>query len=187
MYYSLTTFLFLATASVASARGINCTGSDFSGKATIEVQIPGSMKAQIQNFSIGLNVSLKVHRADWNDKTLYYVDKKTHGKKFQLFINDDLDTPKALALSWELVKDESVSPEDKRATLLDFDKVFGLKLREVKKDTTKIPENVRKLAEEREQARKDKAWDKADALRLEIESLGYEVKDEANGFVIRSI
>jgi hypothetical protein len=42
--------------------------------------------------------------------------------KFIERINDDLDTPGALAVIWEMIKDKSLSPEDLVAGLLDFDR-----------------------------------------------------------------
>ena len=51
-----------------------------------------------------------------------------------------------------------------------------------------IPIEVTALAEAREEARKNKEWDKADALRLEIEQRGYEIKDGSGGkFVINKV
>jgi cysteinyl-tRNA synthetase len=98
---------------------------------------------------------------------------------FISYMDNDLDTPKALALIWEIVKDPTIAPEDKRATILDFDTVFGLGLADVSEEV--IPEEITRLAEEREQARKEKEWQKSDDLRAQIESLGYEVKDTENG------
>ena len=40
----------------------------------------------------------------------------------------DFNTAQALAVLWTLAKDKEVKPEDKRATILDFDKVLGLGL-----------------------------------------------------------
>ena len=48
--------------------------------------------------------------------------------KFTQAINDDLDTPKALAIIWEILKDTSLSPEDKKSTILDFDNELGLEI-----------------------------------------------------------
>jgi cysteinyl-tRNA synthetase len=103
-------------------------------------------------------------------------------KKFKEHLEDDLDTPRALSLLWDLVKDESVSPSDKKATILDFDKVLGLGFENLKKDI--IPEEITKLAEEREGARKNKDWKKSDELRNKIISLGYDIEDNESGFKI---
>ncbi|KKR65203.1 MAG: Cysteine-tRNA ligase [Parcubacteria group bacterium GW2011_GWF1_40_5] len=50
-----------------------------------------------------------------------------------------------------------------------------------------IPEEVLKLVEEREQARKEKDFKKSDELRGKINSLGYEIKDTAEGQKISKI
>ena len=49
--------------------------------------------------------------------------------KFVEKLENDLNTPKALAVLWMLVKDKDISPENKLATILDFDKVLGLGLK----------------------------------------------------------
>jgi len=105
--------------------------------------------------------------------------------KFLEYINDDLDTPKALVLLWDLIKDEKVSSADKKATVLDFDKVLGLGFENLKEE--KIPEEVLKLVKEREEARKNKDFKKSDKLRNEINSLGYEIKDNSENYKIEKI
>ncbi len=94
---------------------------------------------------------------------------------FNLFINDDLNTPKALALTWDILKDENMSERDKKATILDFDKVLGLELDKI--ETFEVPENVRALVKERDLARANKDFTKSDELRAKITELGYEIKD----------
>lgn len=47
-----------------------------------------------------------------------------------------------------------------------------------------VPENVLQLAEKRWQAKKDKNWAEADALRAQIDALGYSVKDTKDGYTI---
>ncbi len=100
-------------------------------------------------------------------------------EKFKAGIENDLGTPTALAVVWELVKDNAIAPEDKRTTLLDFDRVLGFGLTDRKKEI--IPEQVQKLADEREMARQEKNWARADELRKEIEDNGYTVKDSEIG------
>lgn len=105
--------------------------------------------------------------------------------RFIEYINNDLDTAQGIALIWEIVKDGEYSNADKRATILDFDRVLGLKL-DFRTDMTveTIPEEIKVLAQAREEARKNKEWDKADALRQEIESRGFEIQDSSNGMKI---
>ena len=66
--------------------------------------------------------------------------------KFKEYIGDDLDTPRALTLLWDLLKDDAISNADKKATILNFDKVLGLGFDLIKEDI--IPNDIEKLAEE---------------------------------------
>ncbi len=59
-------------------------------------------------------------------------------------------------LLWEFVKDESVPDKDKKATMLDFDKVLGLGLATYKYEPTVIPKEILGLVKEREKARESK-------------------------------
>jgi len=103
-------------------------------------------------------------------------------QKFHQFINDDLDTPKALALVWDLIKDQNVSEADKGATILDFDRVFGLNLEKLSEPADfEIPAEISRLADEREAARQNKDWKKADELRDQIRRLGFEISDTESG------
>lgn len=104
---------------------------------------------------------------------------KEYQQKFQEHLFDDLDTPRALTVLWDVLKDESLSSADKKATVLDFDKVLGLGFVNLKEDV--IPEEVAKLVKDREEARKSKNFEKSDELRKKINTLGYEVKDTGDG------
>ncbi len=103
-------------------------------------------------------------------------------ERFLSFVNDNLDTARAVALVWDLLRDENITEEDKKATVLDFDRVLGLRLGE--KEEFEIPEVVSLLIEKRDKAREDKDFKTSDKLRDEIESLGFEVKDTENGTVV---
>jgi cysteinyl-tRNA synthetase len=119
-------------------------------------------------------------------------------EKFHEMINDDLDTPKALALLWELVKDENIKKEDKRATILHFDQILGLGLARNKRTIQKIlslkvvsakdlPEEIQNMLEEREKARKENNWEKADRIRDEIQKQGYRLEDSEKGPKIEKV
>jgi len=100
-------------------------------------------------------------------------------------INDDLNTPKALAVAWDVLKEENITDKDKHSLLLKFDKVLGLNLKALKKEKLKIPAEVKKLAELRLVARNNKDWKKADELRGRIKELGYVVGDTKDGYEIK--
>ena len=104
---------------------------------------------------------------------------KEYQHKFKEYIEDDLDTPRALSLLWDVFKDENISNVDKKATILDFDKVFGLGFEKLKEE--KIPEEIEKLGEKREQERKNQKWERADEIRKEIENSGYYIDDSTSG------
>ena len=112
------------------------------------------------------------------------VDKE-YQEKFKEFVFDDLDTPRALSLLWDVLKDEKISNANKKATILDFDKVLGLDFANLKEE--KISEAILKLVEEREEVRKNKDFKKSDELRKKINSLGYEIKDKNSGYKINKI
>jgi cysteinyl-tRNA synthetase len=134
-------------------------------------------------------VKLINHFIEWRQFPLG-TENADYIERFEDFINDDLDTPKALALTWELVKDKNVTPGDKSATLLKFDSVFGFNLSAMpipKTEAEEIPPEITVLAEEREKARQNKDWKLADAIRAEITSRGYEVKDTEKGFDLTAL
>ena len=100
-------------------------------------------------------------------------------------MDNNLDTPKAITILWDLVRDTTLSKEDRKATLLDFDNIFGFDLDKIKEEI--IPEEIKNLADEREKARQEKNWTKGDELREKINLLGYEVKDTDSGSKISKI
>ena len=99
-------------------------------------------------------------------------------------MEDDLSTPKAIAIIWKMVKGE-YKKEDVKATLLELDKILGLKLTEKKE--VKVPEAVTKMVEERNKAKKEKNWAVADRLREEIKKKGYLVEDTKDDCKIKKI
>jgi len=144
----------------------------------------------------GSNTALKkLHRLFVDELSVQSGEiNEEYRKKFHAFINDDLDTPKAIALLWELVKDDSVSLESKRTTLLNFDSVLGLGLSESDESLTQllrgtaqkleisdVSKKVQKLIDDREKARDEKDFDTADSLRDKIEKEGYEIEDKETG------
>ena len=103
------------------------------------------------------------------------VDDK-YKKEFSEKIADDINIPQALATLFDMLKSD-ISPADKLATALDFDKVLGLDLKNNIKKEEKLTDDVEKLMSQRHMARETKNWVKSDELRDKIKALGYEVKD----------
>ncbi len=113
------------------------------------------------------------------------VTSENYKNKLIEVMDEDLNTPQALALLWELVHDGNISNADKRATLLDFDKVFGFGLDGLKVEL--IPEDILNLSTKREEAKKSKDWVTSDMIREEISSLGYKIEDTSTGPKISKI
>ena len=119
-------------------------------------------------------------------------DKTDEGfvQDFELAMNDDLNTPKAISILFEIVKKINVENDYliKRRlvkTLKKLTNIFGL-LNEKPElffqygsdvDTQLIEEMILK----RNQARRDKDFDKADEIREELKSLGIILDDKADG------
>lgn len=122
----------------------------------------------------------QTQRTTLSNEKLKEIDN--YRQRFANFISNDFQIPQALALTWEMLK-SNIPPSDKLDLLFQFDQVFGLKLSEVAEE--KIPEEILKLAEEREQARKEKDFKKADELREEIKKGGFLIEDTSKGFVVR--
>jgi cysteinyl-tRNA synthetase len=100
-------------------------------------------------------------------------------EKYEEFVNeisDDVNTAKGLAVVWSIAKDKNLTAEQKAMTILECDKVLGLKLD--KQDSVKIPNQVLELGEKRKEARINKDWALSDQIRDQINLLGFEVIDK---------
>jgi cysteinyl-tRNA synthetase len=104
--------------------------------------------------------------------------------QFTAQVNDDLNTPRALALAWDVLR--GTLPDGvKRATLARFDDVFGLGLAGWQPPQEDVPADVRALAQARAAARKAKDWAEADRLRGEIHAAGWAMEDRADGYSLK--
>lgn len=102
-----------------------------------------------------------------------------YAEKFRERVNDDLDTPGALALTWQMLADETLTATAKKELLMKFDRVLGLGLSKIK--LIIVPAHVKNLAQEREIARQNKDWGRADELREQIAKKGWLVEDTPQG------
>jgi cysteinyl-tRNA synthetase len=111
------------------------------------------------------------------------VDEETL-EHFRSQINDDLNMPRGLAVVWELVR-SSLPAATKKATLLIMDQVLGLRLAEWAPEEEEAPEQILEMLAARQQARKEKRWAEADALRNQVIEAGYDIEDTAQGPRVR--
>ncbi len=108
-------------------------------------------------------------------------------QRFFELMEDDLKTPEAVSIIWEVMKSNIPGP-DKYDLIIEFDEVLGLGLRKVVAEAV-APQNqtvkqselapeLQKLLTERDAARKAKNWQLADELRTKILEQGYDVTDD---------
>jgi cysteinyl-tRNA synthetase len=115
------------------------------------------------------------------------VEKAAAAKqKFCTAMDDDLNTPDALAALFDLVKEINIlSAEADKASLetaaAAFDELTGVLglLYGRKKD--EVPAEVTELVAKRAEAKKAKNWAEADAIRAQLTEMGWAVKDTAQG------
>lgn len=98
---------------------------------------------------------------------------------FKNALADDLNTSLALTTLFDTLKAEDINNNTKLYLVGEFDKVLSLDL--LKEDEVEIPEDIKKLVEDRNNAKKDKNYQKADEIRALIEEKGYLIKDTREG------
>jgi cysteinyl-tRNA synthetase len=77
----------------------------------------------------------------------------------------------------------NIPSPDKLDLLYEFDQVFGLKLSEVEEQT--IPQDIIDIANQRQQSKLEKNFQKSDELRKLISEKGYEIRDVAGGYELK--
>lgn len=117
---------------------------------------------------------------------------KEYEERFLAYINDDMNMPGAMSVVWEIARNvkKSIKFAD---LLLKFDKVLGLDMKNAEKylvkfkqnDSEELPAEIKKLVEERKNARAEKNWAKSDEIRDKIISLGYSIKDTKDGIIVK--
>jgi cysteinyl-tRNA synthetase len=104
-------------------------------------------------------------------------------------LRDDLETPKALGALYTAAAEvdrkrrQGMKAEEAAEELAGMDRILGvLGVAPYFEKDVEVPEEVRKLAEAREAARKAKEWKESDRLRDELVKVGWEVRDGAGGW-----
>ncbi len=121
-------------------------------------------------------------------KDLVISDHKYY-QKFFGYLENNLDTPKAVSVLWQVANDEKLDDEVKLALLYSFDEILQLQLKQAKEvlegikgdSEVTLTTEVKELLKQRQQARIDKDWKKADSLRELLLTKGYRVKDSEDG------
>jgi cysteinyl-tRNA synthetase len=113
-------------------------------------------------------------------------------KNFDRALEDDLNTPRALAELWGLLRDNSVEPEEALAAAFDMDKVLGLDLagaasgggqgqKEEKEGEPGFAVEIEGLIAQRAEAKKAKNYALADEIRSALKERGVLLTDSPEG------
>jgi cysteinyl-tRNA synthetase len=116
---------------------------------------------------------------------------ETVKEEFEAAMDDDLNITAALAAIFTFIREinklvETISKKDAeevKSTLLKFDSVLGVM--DYKKE--EIPAEIKSLAEERLNARKEKNWKRSDELREEIKKKGFTMDDKPDGYILKRL
>lgn len=115
-----------------------------------------------------------------------------HAKRFFTAMDDDFNTPAAVAAVFTLMRSanpliekKSLSAASAKAILLlikDVERIIGVPITNT--ISTRIPQAITALAQERNTLRKQGKWAEADMVRARIFEQGYVIKDTKEGFEI---
>ena len=126
---------------------------------------------------------------------IYDLSDSEWMRRFQEAMEEDLDTPRALAIMHEMLS-LSESSEIKVSHLIKMDDWLGLGFAQDIKKTTYLSENEMRnifidgcslfdLASRRNSSRGEKNWRVSDSIRDQIGKAGYEVEDNPAGMLIK--
>ncbi len=150
------------------------------------VELLNSCKASLERlYTCRDNLDFLIKNAKGESNLL--AEKAAAAKvKFNTAMDDDLNTPDALAAVFELVKDintlgADASGDALKAAAATFDELTGVLGLLYNRKTDEIPAEVMDLVNQRAEAKKAKDWPTADALRAKITEMGYVVEDTPQG------
>jgi cysteinyl-tRNA synthetase len=101
--------------------------------------------------------------------------------RFREAICEDLAIPRALDLTWRMVRDPALSARERASLLVEFDQVLGLGLGMWPERARAIPPEIEAEALWRQDLRRLKRFREADAARDGMEARGFEVRDTGSG------
>jgi len=109
-----------------------------------------------------------------------------HVAAFWEALADDLASPRAVAALWDALRDDDLGPAERWALLADVDRALGLGLAaaadpDVVAEATGTDERIDALLAERQVARAERNFVRADEIRDELVAENVIVTDTADG------
>lgn len=117
------------------------------------------------------------------------IAESSEERRMIAVLRDDLATPAAIALLWDTLRSEDLSPAVKLGVLTAADPILGLQLLTPPSvsgplATVDLPQDIQQLLLERDAARAAKDYKRSDEIRDDLEYRGYRVDDGASGVVV---
>jgi cysteinyl-tRNA synthetase len=129
---------------------------------------------------------LRRHVAEWGEPAAELgAAAKDFDARFREAVASDLDMPSAVRTVNDLDHSTEVPSDEKHALLLSWDHVLGLDLEREARTRWEPSEEIRRLVAERDEARAAKDYARSDELRDELQAMGLEVMDAAEGTTVR--
>ena len=113
--------------------------------------------------------------------------------EFSNAMNDDLNTPQALAIFFEWMKYESKKIKDNSlsskeiSAAWNFLKIFNSIFDFVKIDSLIIPDKIKDMLNKRKKARQERDWILSDKIRISLKTAGWSVDDTPEGQKLKKI
>lgn len=153
-----------------------CLGAHYRTQLEFSYESMDSATKSLKNLrSIACQVKKQAGVASQSEKS------KTWKDKFTAAMQDDLNAPKALAITWEVARASDMTPAEKLDVLEFAETILALDLFREDIEIVTIPAEIEQLLEARKQARATKDWKKSDEIRDAIAQKGYIVKDTPKG------
>ncbi len=138
----------------------------------------GAYKALEKLFNI-----LESHKLIGENQELQqkFVDQFVNEAK--VYLESELNLAGFVSVIWSVLNKMEINIHTQDEIVLELNKVLGLKLESKPNilEDIEIPVNVKNIIDQRQLARDQKDFAKSDELRIQIEALGYELKDTPEG------
>lgn len=118
-----------------------------------------------------------------NDEKIHEDKIKNYKDKFSEEISDDLNLPNAFTVLFHVIKDDTLNNSEKIVIIEDFDTVFSLQLvNKVNGERNDADDKwIQQLISERNDARGNKDWKRADEIRETLLKNNIELIDSKEG------
>lgn len=108
------------------------------------------------------------------------IESSAYLDQFKEALSDDLNTANALTAIYSVLKDQTLQSGEKRSAIEKMDEVLGLELFQVEEHSLDV-ETIEALIQERNEAKLNKNWARADEIRNELTALGVAIMDSKEG------